>query len=64
MKVGQKVRVRNFRDTVGTAVAQRKGEVGVIEALKILDGGNMGFIVGFSDRQTTWFFPDELETVA
>jgi Protein of unknown function (DUF2862) len=64
MKVGQKVRVRNFRDGVGAAIAKRMGEVGVIQEFKILDGSKMGFIVGFSDSKTTWFFPEELEAVA
>jgi hypothetical protein len=64
MKVGQKVRVKTFRDNVGQEISQRKGEVGVIQSFKIVDGGKMGLVVGFSDRETTWFFPDELEAVA
>ncbi|MDX1977263.1 MAG: DUF2862 domain-containing protein [Pseudanabaenaceae cyanobacterium bins.68] len=63
MQVGQKVRVKTFRDSVGSEISQRKGEVGVIKSFKILDGKKMGFVVGFSDQQSTWFFADELETV-
>lgn len=63
MQVGQKVRVKTFRDNVDGKISQRKGEVGVIKAWKILDGKNMGFVVSFSDQQSTWFFADELETV-
>ncbi len=63
MKVGQKVRIRQFRDAVNGNVAKRKGEVGVIKSPKIVDGGKMGYVVAFADNQTTWFFPDELEVV-
>ena len=63
MKVGQKVRVRQFRDAVNGELAERKGEVGVIQSPKIVDGGKLGNVVAFADNQTTWFFPDELEVV-
>jgi len=63
MKIGQKVRIRQFRDTVGGSTAKRKGEVGVIKSQKIVDGGKMGYVVAFADNKATWFFPDELEAV-
>jgi hypothetical protein len=63
MNVGQKVRVRQFRDLVGGVVSKRIGEVGVVKTPKILDGGKMGFVVTFADNEATWFFPEELEIV-
>jgi hypothetical protein len=64
MKVGQKVRVRSFKESVGKKVASKVGEVGVIKEEKIVDGGNWGFIVAFPDNHSSWFFADELEAVA
>jgi hypothetical protein len=63
MNVGQKVRVRKLRDSVGGSIGKRVGEVGVIKTPKILDGGNMGFVVCFADNEASWFFPEELEVV-
>ncbi|MEE3715827.1 cytochrome b6f subunit family protein [Tumidithrix elongata RA019] len=64
MKVGQKVRVRSFKDNVSKDVAGKVGEVGVIKEEKIVDGGGWGYIVTFPDNRSTWFFSDELELVA
>jgi hypothetical protein len=64
MKVGQKVRVLRFKDSVGTSVKSKIGEVGVIKEEKILDGSKWGYVVSFNDNITTWFFSDELEVVA
>ncbi len=64
MNIGQRVRIRQFRDSVGREVAKRVGEVGTIAELKILDGCRLGYVVTFSDRAQTWFFAEELEAVA
>lgn len=64
MQIGQRVRVRGIKDGGGKAIAKKIGEVGVIKEEKIVDGGKMGYIVTFPDSTKTWFFPDELESVA
>jgi hypothetical protein len=64
MKVGQKVRVRSFNESVGKEFAGKVGEIGVIKEEKIVDGGGWGYIVAFSDNRSTWFFAQELELVA
>jgi len=64
MQVGQRVRVRSVKDGGIKAIAKRIGEVGVIKEEKILDGGKWGYIVKFPDTTKTWFFADELESVA
>ena len=63
MRVGQKVRVKTCRDLVSKEISAKIGQVGVIQGEKIVDGGKMGYIVTFSDDQSTWFFGDELESV-
>lgn len=64
MQVGQRVRVRSLKDSGVKAIASKIGEVGVIKEEKILDGGKWGYIVKFPDSSKTWFFADELESVA
>ena len=64
MQVGQKVRVRSFKDGSGKAIANKVGEIGVIKEEKIMDGGKWGFVVKFPDSTKSWFFADELESVA
>lgn len=64
MQVGQKVRVRSFKDASGKAIANKIGEIGVIKEEKIMDGGKWGYIVKFSDSTKSWFFADELESAA
>ena len=64
MQVGQRVRVRSLKDSGIKAIASKIGEVGVIKEEKILDGGKWGYIVKFPDSSKTWFFADELESVA
>ena len=64
MQVGQRVRVRGFKDGSGKAIASKIGEVGVVKEEKILDGGKWGYIVKFPDSTKSWFFADELESVA
>ena len=64
MQVGQKVRVRGFKDGSGKAISNKIGEVGVIKEEKIMDGSKWGFVVKFPDSTKSWFFADELESVA
>jgi Protein of unknown function (DUF2862) len=61
MQVGQKVRVRSFKDGSGKAIANKVGEIGVIKEEKILDGSKWGYVVKFPDSTKSWFFADELE---
>ena len=62
MQVGQRVRVRSFKDGSGKAIASKIGAIGVIKEEKILDGGKWGYIVKFDDSSKSWFFSDELES--
>jgi len=62
MQVGQKVRVRGFKDGSGKAIASKVGETGVIKEEKILDGSKWGYVVKFPDSTKAWFFADELES--
>ena len=64
MKVGQRVKVRGFKDGSGKAIASKVGEIGVIKEEKIMDGSKWGFVVKFPDSTKSWFFADELESVA
>ena len=64
MQVGQRVRVRSLKDSGVKAIAGKVGEVGVIKEERILDGSKWGYIVKFPDSSKTWFFADELESVA
>jgi hypothetical protein len=64
MKVGQRVRIRAIQDKVAPEFASKVGEVGTIKEPKIVDGGQMGYVVTFNDNIAAWFFHDELEEVA
>jgi hypothetical protein len=64
MQVGQRVKVRSFKDGSGKAITNKIGEIGVIKEEKILDGSKWGFVVKFPDSTKSWFFADELESVA
>jgi hypothetical protein len=64
MQVGQKVRVREFKDGSGKSISNKIGAIGVIKEEKIMDGGKWGYIVKFNDSSKSWFFADELESVA
>jgi len=64
MQVGQRVKVRGFKDGSGKAIASKLGEIGVIKEEKIMDGSKWGFVVKFPDSTKSWFFADELESVA
>ncbi len=64
MQVGQQVRVRSLKDGSGKAISNKIGEVGVIKEEKILDGSKWGYVVKFPDSSKSWFFADELESVA
>lgn len=61
MEIGQKVRVRRFRDRVSQATIDKLGKTGVIQAFKVTDGKGIGVVVQFDDKYTTWFFEDEIE---
>jgi hypothetical protein len=62
MQVGQRVRVRGFKDGSGKAIASKVGEIGVIKEEKIMDGSKWGYVVKFDDSTKSWFFADELES--
>lgn len=63
MEVGQKVRLRRLRDRTSEEVVKRLGKTGVIRDYKMVDGSNVGVVVQFEDKFSTWFFEDELEAV-
>jgi hypothetical protein len=61
LEIGQKVKVCRIKDRVSNDVADRLGKVGTITQYKMVDGSDVGVVVEFSDRFTTWFFEDELK---
>ncbi len=63
MEIGQKVKVFRLRDRVSSPIAKRLGQIGIIEAYKLTDGGGIGVVVKFNDNFATWFFEDEIEVV-
>jgi Protein of unknown function (DUF2862) len=62
MEIGQKVKVFRLRDRVSPPIAKRLGQVGIIQAYKIIDGG-IGVVVQFDDDFSTWFFEEEVKPV-
>jgi hypothetical protein len=63
MEIGQKVKVYRLRDRVPHFIAQRLGQVGIVEGYKMTDGSGVGVVVKFDDNFATWFFEDELKVV-
>ncbi|GAA6618195.1 DUF2862 domain-containing protein [Scytonema sp. NUACC26] len=63
MEIGQKVKVFRLRDRVSAPIAQRLGQVGIIEGYKVTDGRGVGVVVKFDDNYATWFFEDEIKVV-
>lgn len=61
MEIGQKVKVFRLRDRVSKSIAERLGQVGIIQNYKITDGNGIGLVVLFDDNFATWFFEDELK---
>ncbi|MDJ0707375.1 MAG: DUF2862 domain-containing protein [Leptolyngbyaceae cyanobacterium MO_188.B28] len=60
MQIGQKVTVNQVRDRVSKEVSARVGQSGVVQQYKMVDGSDVGVVVEFNDKFTTWFFEDEL----
>ena len=60
MDIGQKVKVIRLRDRVSSNIAQKLGEIGIIEGYKVTDGRGIGVVVKFDDNSSTWFFEDEI----
>ncbi|MCG8365534.1 MAG: DUF2862 domain-containing protein [Pseudanabaenales cyanobacterium] len=60
MKIGQKVTVNQLRDRVSKEITARVGQSGVVQQYKLVDGSDVGVVVEFNDKFTTWFFEDEL----
>lgn len=63
MEIGQKVKVCRLRDRVSQDIINRLGQTGMIRDYRVLDGNEIGVIVQFDDKFTTWFFEDELASV-
>lgn len=61
MEIGQKVKVIRLRDRVSSTIAQKLGEIGIIEGYKVTDGAGIGVVVKFEDNFSTWFFADEIK---
>ena len=61
MDIGQKVKVIRLRDRVSSNIAQKLGEIGIIEGYKVTDGAGIGVVVKFDDNFSTWFFEDEIK---
>ncbi|MDB9522411.1 DUF2862 domain-containing protein [Dolichospermum circinale CS-1225] len=61
MEIGQKVKVIRLRDRVSSTIAQKLGEIGIIEGYKVTDGAGIGVVVKFDDNFSTWFFADEIK---
>ncbi len=65
IKPGNQVRVLRISDFLAArSVAQKLGEVGKVEAIRIVDGSGLGYEVSFKDGIRGWFFADELEPVS
>ncbi|MEA5618984.1 DUF2862 domain-containing protein [Cronbergia sp. UHCC 0137] len=63
MEIGQKVKVYRLRDRVSAQIAQKLGQIGIIEGYKVTDGAGIGMVVKFDDKFSTWFFEDEIKPV-
>ncbi|MEA5450411.1 cytochrome b6f subunit family protein [Leptolyngbya sp. CCNP1308] len=63
LEIGQKVKVSRLRDRVSKNVAAYLGKRGVVSQFKMVDGSDVGVVVEFEDRYTTWFFEDELSAI-
>ena len=63
MEIGQKVKVCRLRDRVSQDIINRLGQTGVIQDFRVLDGSQVGIVVQFDDKFSTWFFEDELAAV-
>lgn len=61
MEIGQKVKVIRLRDRVSSNIAQKLGQIGIIEGYKVTDGYGIGVVVKFDDNFSTWFFADEIK---
>ncbi|MCE2719465.1 MAG: DUF2862 domain-containing protein [Dolichospermum sp.] len=61
MEIGQKVKVIRLRDRVSSTIAQKLGEIGIIQGYKVTDGAGIGVVVKFEDNFSTWFFADEIK---
>ncbi|MFN5955332.1 MAG: DUF2862 domain-containing protein [Dolichospermum sp.] len=61
MEIGQKVKVIRLRDRVSSTIAQKLGEIGIIQGYKVTDGAGIGVVVKFDDNFSTWFFADEIK---
>lgn len=61
MEIGQKVRVCRLRDRSNNDVINRLGQIGIVQAYKMVDGSGVGVVVQFDDKFSTWFFEDEIE---
>lgn len=61
MEVGQKVRLCRLRDRAPKGVVDHLGQIGVIQGFKMVDGSDVGVVVLFDDKYSTWFFEDELK---
>jgi hypothetical protein len=53
--------VIRLRDRVSSNIAQKLGEIGIIEGYKVTDGKGIGVVVKFDDNFSTWFFEDEIK---
>ena len=63
MEIGQQVKVCRLRDRVSAPIIKRLGQIGTIKGFKMLDGSNVGVVVQFEDKYSTWFFEDELKAM-
>lgn len=63
MEIGQKVKVFRLRDRVPATIAQKLGQIGIIQGYKVTDGRGIGVVVLFDDNSSTWFFEDEIKPV-
>ncbi|HZG38994.1 MAG TPA: cytochrome b6f subunit family protein [Nodosilinea sp.] len=63
LEIGQKVKVSRLRDRVSKNLTTYLGKRGVVSQFKMVDGSDVGVVVEFEDRYTTWFFEDELSAI-
>ncbi len=63
IEIGQKVKVRRIRQRVPADIVQqlKQNPYGTVKDYKMVDGSGVGYVVQLDNKQSTWFFEDELE---
>ena len=63
IKVGDKVRVRTLAERGQDPVSDRVGKTGIVREFRVVDGSQVGYVITFEDKTSSWYFEKELEVV-